>query len=265
MEVEKIIERLQRLSQNLSDKIQLEEQLSALQEKLQHEKARRPVKLNRFDSKNKEKFINENVGKKPDKPNKTLAILVPVYIKKKKEYESALEKYNAERQIAEKEYYKKFESERQELIAAENKEREKAIQNYSLSIDSTKEKLSFVTCQIENDDIIGNSNKNLLDIPLLIEIFDNKRADSIKEAVNVLFEDKHRKRMEELQRESVRLTNEAKAVAERAEKCADDATIIAKKALQLAEDAYKNAQDACSEAQDACNVARATYVEVIRN
>ena len=77
---------------------------------------------------------------------------------------------------------------------------------------------------------------------LLVEIFDNKRADTIKEAVNVLFEDKHRKRMEALYEEHVRLTQEAKDAAESAANSAEEAIKIAKEAMGHADKAYDNTQ-----------------------
>lgn len=251
MEVKLIIERLHGLAKNLGEKMQLEQQLDLLQIKLQHEKTRPIQKLDHFDSTHKAQFIHEKVGEKPTKPTRVLAIVFPIYRKKKKEYAVALEKYNADIQVAEKEYLATFEHERQALTEADNKERETAIQDYTLSIESTEIKLSLLNSQIQNEDIVGASVKNLLDIQQLIGIFDDKRADTIKEAVNVLFDDKHRKKMEELQAEHVRLTKEAKEAAERAVKYAEEAIQVAREALDRADEAYYKAQDAYSEAQDA--------------
>ena len=40
-----------------------------------------------YDSQHKSEYIVSRIGKEPKKPNKALIIAVPVYIKKKKEYE----------------------------------------------------------------------------------------------------------------------------------------------------------------------------------
>ncbi len=265
MEVKAIVERLQRLAQNLSDRIQLEQQLSSLQKRLQHEENQANDKLNQFDSMHKDKYISKKAGEMPKKPNKALAIILPVFTKKKKEYDAAVEKRKARIKAAENEYYSAFEGERRSLIEAYNKEREAVIEKYSLSIDEINGKLDSVNSQIENEEIVGASMKNLSDIQLLVEIFDNKRADSIKEAVNVILEDEHRKRMEELQAEQVRLAKEAKEAAEHAEECAIHATEVARGALDRADEACDAAQDAYREAQEAHELGMHVFNIVMRN
>ena len=265
MERNQIIDRLNSLVANLSEKARLEQDISALAKKLNYEKTRPIKKVEFFDSTHKADFIASKVGDKPVKPTKALAILVPVYVKKKKEYEAELEKYNSEVQSAEKEYYITFENERKGLIEADNKEREAAIHDLSTKLEISKSKLEEIVELIEKEDIVGLSLKNTLDVQLLIEIFDNKRADTIKEAVNVLFEDKHRKRMEELQEEHVRLTQEAKDAAESAAESAEEAIKIAKEALERADEAYDKAQEAYREAEDAYSEARSAYSEATSN
>ena len=265
MERNQIIDRLNSLVANLGEKARLEQDISTLAKKLNYEKTRSIKKVEYFDSTHKADFIASKVGDKPVKPTKALAILVPVYLKKKKEYEAELEKYNSAVQSAEKEYYITFEHERNALIEADNKEREMAIQDLSTRIEVSKSKLEEIVELIEKEDIIGPSLKNILDVQLLVEIFDNKRADTVKEAVNVLFEDKHRKRMEELQEEHVRLTQEAKDAAESAAESAIEAIKIAKEALERADEAYDKAQEAYREAEDAYSEARSAYSEATSN
>ena len=265
MERNQIIERLHSLVVNLNEKTRLEQDISTLVKKLNYEKTRSIKKVEHFDSTHKSDFIASKAGDKPVKPTKALAILVPVYVKKKKEYESELEKYSSAVQSAEKKYYITFEQERNALIEADNNEREAAIQELSAKIGVSKSKLEEIVILIEKEDIIGLSLKNNLDLQLLIEIFDNKRADTIKEAVNVLFEDKHRKRMEELQAEHVRLTQEAKDAAESAADSAKKAIKIAKEALERADEAYNKAEEAYREAEDAYSEAHSAYNEATSN
>lgn len=258
MERDQILNRLKVLVTNLNEKNRLEQDVDLFLMKINYEKTRTIKKVEYFDSTHKSQFITSKAGEKPIKPAKALAIVVPVYIKKKKEYEAELERYSASVQSAEKEYYSTYEKDRSDLIEADNKERKVAIQEWTLKLNNAKSKLESAIVLIEQEDIIGLSLKNVLDVQLLIEIFDNRRADTIKEAVNVLFEDKHRKRMEELQEEHVRLTKEAAESAEKAIK-------IAKGALERADEAYDKAQDAYSEAQDALSEARDAYSEATRN
>ena len=265
MERNQITERLHSLVANLNEKARLEQEISTIVKKLNHEKTRPIKKVEYFDSTHKSDFIASKVGDKPVKPTKALAILVPIYVKKKKEYEAELEKYNAAVHSAEKEYYITFEKERNALIEADNNEREATIQELSAKLEVSKGKLEELVVLIEKEDIVGLSLKNILDVQLLIEIFDNKRADTVKEAVNVLFEDKHRKRMEELQEEHVRLTQEAKDAAESAADSAEKAIKIAKEALDRADEAYNKAQEAYREAEDAYSEARSAYSEATRN
>lgn len=263
--MEAIIKRLNKLVANLSEKSNLEQSIALFNEKLNYEKLRPQYKLDYFDSTHKTKFIKSKVGEQPAKPSTALAIIVPVYRKKKKEYENELEKYNRAIKAAEKEYYVEFEKERQNLIEADNQERETAIRELTLNIESAKEKLHPIVIAIDQEDIIGQSLKNISDIQLLIEIFDNKRADSIKEGVNVLFEDKHRKKMEEYQEEQLRLTREAQEAAENAEASADEAISIAQQALDRANEAYDRADEAYDEARDAYREAQDAYSEARRN
>jgi hypothetical protein len=182
-----------------------------------------------------------------------------VYKKKKSVYEEELSKYNEAVQIAEKEYYATFKNERTALIQSDNKEREETIQNLTIELGKTKENLKAVNNAIEKEDIVGRSLKNSDDIQLLIDIFDNKRANSIKEAINILFEDKHRKRMEELQEWHVKLTEEAKEAAENAASSAEEAIRIAYEAMELAEEACNKAEDTYNEAEDTYNEASYSY------
>ena len=248
-----IINRLNSLSLNLKAKSKLDEEISAMMKKLVHEKTRPIIKLDQFDSEHKRVFVLKKVGDAPIKPVKVLAIVVPVYKKKKKEYEENLARYNEAVCAAEEEYYTTFGEEREALRQADNKEREDAIQEITSELDKVRNKLDEITKTIEAEDIIGVSLKNVADVQLLIDIFDNRRADTIKEAVNILFEDKHRKRMEELQELHVCLTKEAKEAAENAEDSAREAIRIANEAMERADEAYSKAQSAYEAAENNYN------------
>ena len=99
--------RLKDLATNLKSKFQLEQSISSFKASLHCEKTRPSKKLEQFDLANKQKFIYSKVGEKPETPKKSLAILVPVYLKKKKEYDEALKKYYSNMQSATNQYYRK--------------------------------------------------------------------------------------------------------------------------------------------------------------
>ena len=163
MERNQIIDRLNSLVANLNEKAGLEQDISTSAKKLNYEKTRPIKKVEYFDSTHKSNFIASKAGDKPVKPTKALAILVPVYVKKKKEYEAELEKYNSAVQSAEKEYYITFEKERNALIEADNNEREAAIQELSARLEASKSKLEEIVILIEKEDIVGRSLKNIFD------------------------------------------------------------------------------------------------------
>ena len=124
-----------------------------------------------------------------------------VNMKKKKEYEAELASYQQALRLAEEAYLSAYRLERQAIMEEEAAAKKKAKDEITAVIDREQQKLNEIIGVIEQEDLIGQSLKNPDDIEDLIEIFDNRRADSVKEAVNVLVEDRHRQRMEELQEE----------------------------------------------------------------
>lgn len=253
-----IISKLQTLLSILDEKNKLEQDINELEKTINKEMAKPFHRVENFDYINKERFISQKVGEKPVKPSKTLILAGPIYIKKCKEYDDKFIQYHHAKDSAEKEYYTKFEKERNELIEKDKKEREIAINKLSLEFETLKTKYNEFIELIDREDIVGESVKNSVDIKNLIDIFDNKRADSLKEAVNILYEDKHRKRMEELQEEQVRLTQEAKDAAKKA---IDDAN----EALERAEEAYTKAEEAYAKAEEAYSKADEAYDEASLN
>jgi hypothetical protein len=265
MDRNEVVSRLHVLREKISQKEKLLSNIQLYRAALRDRENRPNVKLRDFDQSHKEKFIYMRVGEKPVKPNPALAIVVPVYLKKKKEYEAELESYQQALRRAEEAYLSSYRLERQAIMEEEAAAKKKATDEIAASIDSEQQKLNQVIGAIEGEDLVGQSLKNPDDIEALIEIFDNRRADSIKEAVNVLIEDKHRQRMEELQEEQVRLTQEAKDAAERAENSANEAIRLAKEAMDRADEAYDRADEAYREAEDAYSEARSAYNEATSN
>jgi hypothetical protein len=265
MDRNEILSRLRLLRENFSQKEKLLSNIQLYKASLRNQENRPNVKLRDFDLSHKEKFVYMRVGEKPVKPNPALAIVVPVYMKKKKEYEAELASYQQALHLAEEAYLSAYRLERQAIMEEEAAAKKKAKDEITAVIDREQQKLNEIIGVIEQEDLIGQSLKNPDDIEDLIEIFDNRRADSVKEAVNVLVEDRHRQRMEELQEEQVRLTQEAKDAAERAENSANEAIRLAKEAMDRADEAYDRADEAYREAEDAYSEARSAYNEATSN
>ena len=169
-----------------------------------------------------------------------------------------LKKYYSNMQSATNQYYRTYEKERHSILEEDNLNRAKTIEELTFQLNDAEKALASLSSVIDQENIVGESMKNISDVSALIEIFSNQRADSIKEAINVLYEDKHRKKMEALLKEQVRLTQEARDIAEDAQQVAYDASEQARiayrkaeQALDRADDAYREAQDAASDARDA--------------
>ena len=105
-----IVYRLQLLESNLKEAEILRRDISTIAENLDYEQNRAIIKVEKFDALHKEEFIKSKVGKKPVRPKKLLAVVVPVYLKQKREYEALLDRYNIALNAAEQEYHIVFQS-----------------------------------------------------------------------------------------------------------------------------------------------------------
>lgn len=249
--MEKIIRRLDILADNISKKESLEETIESLNKRWIEENNKPLTKVDDFDKKNKQYFVTTKIGTKPKEPSKALALVPSKYKKKKQEYETEMEKYNADKFSAEEEYYSIFQEERQRLFEADNNERAKNIADLSQKLENAKSDLEIVTEAIETEKVIAPGMKDVKSIRKIIGILRNGRADSVKEAITIMYEDMHRERMEELQKKQVELTEEAKDAAIRAEQKAKEALELAKKTSKRVDESYEKIQRAYDKAQDA--------------
>lgn len=85
------------------------------------------TEVKKYDSENKSKYIKAKIGEKPVEPSKLVMLAIPLYIKKKNEYDVALKKYQADYKVAETEYYDEHRSRRKELDAKDRVNRKNAI------------------------------------------------------------------------------------------------------------------------------------------
>ena len=89
----------------------------------------------------------------------------------------------------------------------------------------------------------------------------DKRADNLKEAINLYHEEQHRSRIEEFAEEQLRLTEEAAQSSNEAAKYAREAAESAEEAIDRADGAYRRADEAYEKADDAYDKAEEAYNE----
>ena len=109
---------------------------------------------------------------------------------------------------------------------------------------------------------IDNAGSDLIDasiVATLIEYFQDHRADCIKDAVNLYYEEEHRKKLEAFAEEQVRLTAEAAEQARLAAISASDAADSAEEALRRVDEAMRKAEEAYDRANEAYSEAQSAY------
>lgn len=117
---------------------------------------------------------------------------------------------------------------------------------------------SAATLLSENE-VLSEKLKDASIVATLIEYFQDQRADCIKDAVNLYYEEEHRKRLEAFAEEQVRLTAEATEQARLAAISASDAADSAEEALRRVDEAMRKAEEAYDCANEAYSEAQSAY------
>ncbi|MBR5048838.1 MAG: hypothetical protein IKX74_04285 [Erysipelotrichaceae bacterium] len=186
--------------QQLKDRFELVGQLKTETEEarkaLKTAKALKPSALESFDAENLENFVTSRQGPQPVKPEAVIK-LGAGYRARMEEYRKAMEEYQQRDEQLRKEYYEHFQAQRHELEVKEKAEIAGAVDSAKKQLSTLQEKLAAARRQLEEDDTLSSRLKNLKTVNTLIGYFEDRRADSLKEAVNLLFEEQHRKKAEE--------------------------------------------------------------------
>lgn len=212
-----------------------------------------------FDDTNKEQYIASRIGHAPDKPKGIIKLAFPMYLAKKKEYKKAYADYMIRYQETEKAYYIEFKDKREKLDSEEKASVAFEIQLAEQTVSKCKEKYQAAATTLNDNDTVSAKLKNEAIIVTLIEYFQDQRADSIKEAVNLYFEEEHRKRLEAFTEKQVQLTAEATEQARLAAISASEAAASAAEAILKADDAMTKANEAYDHASDAYSEAQSAY------
>lgn len=241
--LEKILDQTKQLTATI---IELEE----AKEHLKNLRTKPLVAKSNFDTTKKDAFIEERIGIAPKAPKGAIKLAVPLYISKKI-YEKEYAKYVTSYKKSEQEYYAEFKDVREKLESEEKSALAYKIQFAEENVSNANEAYQTAKAALSANGIISNKLKDADIIQTLIEYFQNQRVDTIKEAVNLYYEEEHRKRLEAFAKEQVRLTTEATKQARCAADSAEEAIRRVDEAMRKAEEAYDRANEAYSEAQNA--------------
>lgn len=241
--------------QLLNDRIQKENDTKAeaelAAEALRIARERQPVAVSDFDRRNKQAYVDSHIGREPVKPRG----LGKIFRSKMKAYEREFAEYKAKHDECVKAYYQEYAEKRRELESNEQSAIAHDINfakwQYDLAVGRHKE----ARRELASDETLSENLKKMEIVDALITFVRDRRADSVKEAVNLYYEEGHRRRLEELAREQVRTTSEALSLAREATERADEAIQRVYEAMRRADAAYEKAEQACGEAQNAYRAA----------
>ena len=224
-----------------------------------------PSAVRDFDSTQKKAFIESKVGHEPTKPKGAIKLAVPVYLSKKKAYDKTYADYMERYKKAEKEYYAEYKDTREKLESEEKATIAFEIQLAEDALNRAIEKYQSAAALLSENEVLSEKLKNALIVATLIEYFQDQRVDCIKDAVNLYYEEEHRKRLEAFAEEQVRLTAEAAEQARLAAISASDAADSAEEALRRVDEAMRKAEEAYDRANEAYSEAQSAYWAVTSN
>lgn len=212
-----------------------------------------------FDAVQKEIFIEARAGAAPVKPKGAIKLAVPLYLSKKKAYEKEHAEYMVRYKNAEQEYYAEFKDTREKLESEEKTERTFEIQLAEAAVTKANEAYQVAATALSNNNIVSDKLKDVDVIQTLIDYFQDQRVDTMKEAVNLYYEEEHRKRLEAFAEEQVRLTAEATEQARLAAVSASEAADSAEEAVRRVDEAMRKAEEAYDRANEAYSEAQSAY------
>lgn len=244
MDKNDIVQVLKELLSQIEHLEAVEIRLKEAQDKLTSLQCKPLSAVNNFDAVEKNKYITSRIGQAPDRPKGAIKFAVPVYLSKKKAYEKEYADYMIRFKEAERKYYIEFKDTREKLESEEKASAAVQIQLAEQVVAKLECDYQLSATALNNNEIVSAKLKEKKIINALIEYFQDQRVDDIKEAVNLYFEEEHRKRLEAFAEEQVRLTAEVADSAEEAIRRADDAMAKAEEACRRADDAYNEAQSA---------------------
>ena len=249
--------------QNLRDRIQkcdsLKTELETAAGNLHKAQLRKPTAVSTFDSLHKEEYIVSHIGSEPVKPKGIIKLAVPVYRHKMKAYNKERNNYNAEYDKCVASYYSEYADQRNSLEAKERLEIERDIQTAQQQCNEARIEYETAKKELDSDNTLGDKLKAIDIVDILLEYFIEQRVDTVKDAVNLYYEEEHRHRLEEYAEQQVRLTAEAAEYARQAAESAEEAAARANEAISRVESAMDRANEAYMKAEEAYDEAQNAY------
>lgn len=209
-----------------------------------------PSNLSSFDLMNQVQYIQNIVGEEPKRGSKWNPLNHTK--KKKEEVRVAFEDYERRVSKAKEQYYEEYKQKREELLSKDEYEKSQKMKEASELLASANEQKSKTEKSWRGNTLLSERLRHSQTITRLIEYFDDGRVDTLKEAINLYYDDihkekesqlaeEHRKRLEEIILDQNDSIQHAINVAEHAQSTASEALELAQDAMDRADEAYEHA------------------------
>ncbi len=237
-------------------------------EKLRKAESRKPTAVDAFDRAHKETYVISQIGRAPLRPRETVE--VTVVDRTRKRFEKDFADYKKKYDRFSEAYYEDYAEQRRRLEEEERAQITEEVENSKQEYEEMLAREESAKQVLDADDTLGEDFKTLETVDVLIGYIQDRRADSVKEAMNLYFTEEHRRRLEELAKEQIRITEEAKKIAREAAVSAEKAAKSALKAAQRADEsvaaaksAMEKAEEALKRAEEAFEEADSVYIEAL--
>lgn len=162
------------------------EKLSQIEEMIDYVKNLNVGLVDKFDKENKEKYLKENQVEKPIKPSGVFAVFSKEYA----EYQNELKHYEQKCKEIEESYYLTYLEDRNALIEMEKTQKEVAMQAEIDKYNEVKAEIDKLYIKLDKSKILDNEfYNNTGKLRRIIAYLENRRADSIKEALTLYFDE----------------------------------------------------------------------------
>ena len=202
------------------------------------EQARPFTSVASFDSANRETYIAAKAGEEPEEPTGLFG---------KKKYREAYDAFLQRRREAEASYDAAFAQKRAQVQAEEEAQRRKSVDALAAIAASAKGEVDKADEIARANDFLGGRLKNVSAVSELINIIEERRADSLTDATDVYYLDQHRRELENLQRRQNEMTKDALAAAREAQASAENAEYYAEQSADSADAARSSVNDLIDE------------------
>lgn len=224
---------------------------------LEEAKSYMPSRLSSFDEHYKKKYVLEQIGPEP----KPLGKWNPLNLSKKKREaaETARKEYAQKKACAEEDFYKLNEKKRRAFEKEDAEDKASRIAAAEKRVEIAKEKIAASRDIWSQDTLLSERLRNVEAITKILELFEDGRVDSIKEAVNLYYDElrkdeearlaaEHREKMEKAIEDQNIAIQDLVDKVNSVSSTVDEAVNLAREAIDKANDAYNRADEAYNNA-----------------